>query len=156
MPEFTPRDPQFATRIRASFARQKFMAYLGARLTVIEPGFCEIRLQYREELSQQHGFFHAGVVSTLADNSAGYAAYSLMEAEASILSVEYKINLLAPGAGEALIARSRVVKSGRTLTVCSAEVFAATDDDETLCASALLTMIRLAQTSDEVKYKGKT
>src|SRR5690349_13792470 len=100
------------------------MAFLGAELARVEPGLVEIALPYRAELTQQHGFFHGGIVSTIADTAGGYAAFTLFPADASILTVEYKINLVAPADGERLVARGRVLKPGRTLTVCEFEVAA--------------------------------
>ncbi len=151
METFTPKDPDFETRVRESFERQRFMDYIGARLASVGPGSCEIRLPYRRQLAQQHGFFHGGVVGTLADNSAGYAAFSLMPADATILTVEYKINLMAPGKGEELVARGQVVRVGRTLTVSRADVFAIEDGRESICASVLETLIRLDGQSDGPK-----
>lgn len=148
METFTPKDPDFKTRVRESFERQRFMDYIGALLTDLGPGSCEIRLPYRTELTQQHGFFHGGVVGTLADNSAGYAAFTLMPADATILTVEYKLNLMAPGKGEELVARGQVLRAGRTLTVCKADVYAVEDGKETICASVLETLIRLDGRSD--------
>lgn len=148
METFTPKDPDFKTRVRESFERQRFMDYIGALLTDLGPGSCEIRLPYRTELTQQHGFFHGGVVGTLADNSAGYAAFTLMPADATILTVEYKLNLMAPGKGEELVARGQVLRAGRTLTVCKADVYAVEDGKETICASMLETLIRLDGRSD--------
>lgn len=143
-----PLDPNYEARVRDSFARQPFMGFIGARLTELRPGFCEIQLPYRDELTQQHGFFHAGVIGTLADNAGGYAAYTLMAADASVLSVEYKLNLLAPGSGELLIARAQAVRSGRTLTVCRADVFAVAQGRENLCAIATITLIQLSGKAD--------
>src|SRR5579884_2759954 len=119
---FQPPDPHYEERVRASFARQPFMGLLGAQLIAVGPGSCEIHLPYREDLGQQHGFFHAGTIATIADNAAGYAAYSLMDVGSSILTVEFKLNLLAPGNGTLLIARSQVIKPGRTLTVCLSDI----------------------------------
>ncbi len=124
------------------------MALLGAELTTLRPGFCEIVLPYRKELSQQHGFFHGGIVGALADDAAGYASYTLMDKNASILTVEYKLNLLAPADGELLSARASVVKPGRTLTITRADVFVRKDGVEKLCATALATMMALAGRPD--------
>ncbi len=124
------------------------MALLGAELKTLRPGFCEIVLPYRKELSQQHGFFHGGIVGTLADDAAGYASYTLMEKNASVLTVEYKLNLLAPADGELLAARASVVKPGRTLTVTQADVFVTKGGAEKLCATALTTMMALANRPD--------
>jgi uncharacterized protein (TIGR00369 family) len=117
-----PQDPDFEERVRASFSRQAFMATLGARLAAVTPGEVVIEIERREELTQQHGFLHAGVVAAVADSACGYAALSLMPAGAAVLSVEFKINLMAPAAGERFVAVGQVVRAGRTLTVCSAEV----------------------------------
>jgi uncharacterized protein (TIGR00369 family) len=143
MPAFQPTDPDFAARIRASFARQGFMCMLGAELTVVEPGYCEICLPFRDDLGQQHGYFHAGAMAAVADSAGGYAAYTLMGARDSVLTVEYKVNLLAPGRGEEVVARARVVRPGRTLTVCQVDVFAVAAGVETLCAMMQQTLIRL-------------
>lgn len=147
-PAFVPRDPDFAARVHASFARQGLMATLGAELAAVEPGYCEIRLAFRDGLSQQHGFFHAGAIGAIADSAGGYAAYTLMGAGDSVLSVEYKLNLLAPGRGELLVARARVVRPGRTLTVCQVEVAVVRGGEETLCALAQQTLIRLEDRPD--------
>jgi len=138
-----PRDPAFARRVADSFARQGAMAHLGAELASVGPGAVEIRLPYRAEVSQQHGFFHGGVVATIGDTAGGYAAFTLMPGDASILTVEYKINLVAPAKGQVLVARGRVVKPGRTLSVTSVEVFAVDGGRETLCAVMQQTLICL-------------
>ncbi len=143
-----PRDPAFARRVADSFARQGAMAHLGAELAAVGPGAVEIRLPYRAEVSQQHGFFHGGVVATIADSAGGYAAYSLMPRDASVLTVEYKINLVAPAKGQALVARGRVVKPGRTLSVTAVDVFAVDGGRETLCAVMQQTLICLHGKSD--------
>jgi uncharacterized protein (TIGR00369 family) len=117
-----PRDPQFESRVRASFARQRFMATLGASLERVAPGEVTIVFAHRDELTQQHGFLHAGVMTSIADSACGYAALSLMEAGAGVLSVEFKVNMLAPAVGDRFTATGRVVRSGRTLTVCAGEV----------------------------------
>lgn len=144
----TPSDPDYAARVRASFERQGFMTTLGAELTVLEPGYCEIRLPYRPELSQQHGYFHAGAMASIADSAGGYAAFTLMGANDSTLAVEFKVNLLTPGRGDAAVARARVIRSGRTLTVCQIEVFVERDGQETLCALMQQTVIRMADRPD--------
>jgi uncharacterized protein (TIGR00369 family) len=142
---FQPSDPHYEDRVRTSFARQRFMDFLGAQLKAMHPGYCEIHLPYKEELSQQHGFFHAG---TIADNAGGYAAYSLMDADSTVLTVEFKLNLLAPGRGALLIARGHVIKPGRTLTVCQSDVSVMRDGEEKRCAVAPITLIRLAGKPD--------
>jgi uncharacterized protein (TIGR00369 family) len=135
-------------RVRESFSRQGFMRYLGAEVTALGPGECEIKVPYRQEMTQQHGYFHAGVVAAIADSACGYAAYGLMPATSSVLTVEYKINLVAPAAGEMLIARARVVRSGKTLKICAADVFAVKDGKETLCATTLSTIMAMHDKAD--------
>jgi uncharacterized protein (TIGR00369 family) len=117
-----PRDPDFDARVRASFARQRFMATLGATLERVAPGEVAIALPFRDDLTQQHGFLHAGVVTAVVDSACGYAALSLMEPGAGVVSVEFKINLLAPAVGERFVATARALKAGRTLTVCTGEL----------------------------------
>ena len=140
---FTPADSCFVQRVTASFQRQTVMALIGARLTRVEPGLVEIELPYREDLCQQHGFFHAGITSTIADSAGGYAAFSLFPADASVLTTEFKINLLAPADGESLRALGRVVKPGRNLTVCDVEVFAQKGGGSKLCAKLLQTLMTM-------------
>jgi uncharacterized protein (TIGR00369 family) len=142
--QFQPKDPAFATRVRASFARQKAMVLIGARLTVVEPGYTEIELPFRPELTQQKGFVHGGILGMIADSACGYAAYSLMPATSSLVTVEYKINILAPARG-GLVARGQVIRPGRTLTVTRGEIFMA---DGTHVASMQQTLMMLADTPD--------
>jgi uncharacterized protein (TIGR00369 family) len=127
-------DREHAGRVRASFARQKAMRLIGASLDLVAHGRTEIHLPHAPELEQQHGFIHGGVVGMIADSAAGYAAMSVAAPGASVLTVEYKMNLLAPAAGERLVARGSVLRAGRTLVVTRAEVFAIKDGQETLCA----------------------
>ena len=143
-----PRNVRFAERVHASFDRQNFMRTLGAELVGVAPGFAEIRLPYASALCQQHGYFHGGVIGTLADNAGGYAAFTLMDENDSVLTVEYKMNIVAPGRGEVLIARGQVLRPGRTLTVCEAKVYARDDGDERLCAMALCTLMTLVGQPD--------
>ena len=156
MRDHSVRDLDFASRVRGSFERQAFMSYLGAKIKTLKPGLCEIELPYRPELSQQHGFFHGGVVGTLADNACAYAAYTLTESHASILTVEYKLNLVAPGKGESLLARGKVVKSGRTLSVCEGKVYSVHDGKMTLCAIVTETLLPLPETDDGPGLSEKT
>lgn len=149
MKAYHSADPHYVQRVRDSFARQRVMAYLGAELTAVNPGHCEIRLPYKEELSQQHGFFHGGVIGTIGDSAGGYAAFTLMPADSSVLTVEYKMNLLAPGNGELLIARGQVLKAGRTLVVARADVAVVKDGKETLCATLLQTLITMKGKADQ-------
>jgi uncharacterized protein (TIGR00369 family) len=145
-----PPNPAFAGRVAESFDRQAFMGFLGARLAAVGPGDCAIELPFRPELSQQHGFFHGGVVGTLADNACGYASFTLAPADSSILTVEYKLNLMAPAAGSLLIARGRVVRPGRTLIVARADVSVRRDDGvEKPVATALATLMLMAGMADE-------
>ena len=127
-------DPEFADRVRASFAKQHAMDLIHATLPVVEPGLTEIHLPHWAGVEQQHGFVHGGVVGMIADSAAGYAAMTLVSASASVLTVEYKMNLVALADGEKLIARGKVVRPGRTLVVTQAEVFAVKDGKEKLCA----------------------
>jgi uncharacterized protein (TIGR00369 family) len=147
-PPLEPRDPAFEAKVRDSFARQGIMAHLGATLERVEPGLVEIALPYRRELSQQHGYFHAGVVATIADSCAGYAAFSLMPPDSSVLSIEFKVNLIAPAAGSRLVARGKVVRSGRTITVCAMEAEVEKDGARTPVMVGQATMMRLAGTAD--------
>ncbi len=144
MATFQPNDPGYAARVRESFARQHVMRFIGAELVDLQPGYCEIHLPYRPELSQQDGFFHAGIISTIADSAGGYAGYTLMPTDSRVLTVEYKMNLLAPARGDRLVARGRVIKNGRTLVIAKADVGAIRDGEETLCATLLETLISLA------------
>ncbi len=133
-PQFQPRDAGYAARVRTSFGLQQAMALIGAEIAVIEPGFVEIHLPRKAEITQQHGYIHGGVVGMIADSAAGYAANTLTPADTSVLTVEYKLNLVAPADGQRLIARGEVVKPGRTLIVTRAEVFAIRDEKWVLCA----------------------
>ena len=148
MTRFTPTDDGFAARVRDSFARQTIMELIGAELTGVAPGEAVIELPYRPDLCQQHGYFHAGVTSIIADSAGGYAAFSLFPADASVLTVEFKINLLSPADGERLRAVGRVVKPGRTLTVCDVEVFALKAGESKLCAKLGQTLMCLAGRPD--------
>ena len=139
-----PQDAGFRERIEGSFGRQKAMALIGARLAVVEAGRVEIALPFRDELTQQKGFVHGGIIGMIADSACGYAAYSLMPASASLVTVEYKINILAPGRGE-LRARGEVIRPGRTLTVTRGEVYSA---DGAHVASMQQTLMMLADTPD--------
>ena len=146
--DYTPKDKDFRKKVQDSFGRQKFMDLIGAELVEVNPGYCEIKVPFDETLTQQHGFFHAGVISTLADNTAGYAAFSLMEANSSILTVEFKLNLLAPGKGDSLIGKAKVIKNGRTLTICRSEIYVIQDGNATLCAAGQSTLIELKNKID--------
>lgn len=136
-----PSNPHFQQSIRDSFAAQQLMATIGARLTRIAAGEIEIRVPFRPDLTQQHGFLHAGVVASALDTACGYAAFSLMPQGAGVLTVEFKTNLLAPARGEELIARGRVVRAGRTITVCQAEASMFSGGTETSVATMLATIL---------------
>jgi len=139
----SPVDPDYAARVKDSFRRQKLMAWIGAELAGLGPGQCEIRLPCRPELTQQDGYIHAGIVGTIGDTAAGYAAYTLMPHDAGVLTIEYKMNLVAPAVGESLVARGEVLRAGRTLVVARADVFALKSGAETLCASLLQTLMTM-------------
>ncbi|HZP93541.1 MAG TPA: PaaI family thioesterase [Burkholderiales bacterium] len=143
MSAFDPPDPGYAQRVRASFERQNVMALIGAQLSRVAPGECEIRLPFKPQLAQQHGYFHGGIIGTIADSAGGYAAFTLMPADSSVLTVEYKMNLLAPGNGDLLIARGRVMKPGRTLVVTNVDVTVRKGRRETLCAALLQTLMTM-------------
>jgi uncharacterized protein (TIGR00369 family) len=140
---FKPADPSFAERTRASFARQGIMEYLGARLDKVEPGHVEISLAFRPELTQQHGFFHAGVVATIADSAGGYAGFTLFPADSGVLTVEFKLHLLAAADGERVRAVGEVIRSGRTLTVCRLDAFVDKAGSTTHCATGTQTLMTL-------------
>ena len=139
-----PADPRFEQRCRESFSRQKAMALIGASLTVVEPGYVEIRLPFRDDLTQQKGYVHGGILGMIADTACGYSAFSLMPANCSLVTVEYKINILTPARG-ALVAKGQVVKPGRTLTIARAEVYS---DEGKHVASMQQTLMMLANTPD--------
>lgn len=120
------------------------MKAIGARLTKVAPGDVEIEIAFRDDLTQQHGFLHAGIVTAIVDTACGYAALSLMPAESAVLTIEYKVNFLVPARGERFIARGRVAKPGRTITVCAGDVFALGDGEERLVATMLATLMRLS------------
>lgn len=123
-PPFDPQDPGFEARVRDSFARQGAMRTLGAQLASVAPGRVEIALDWAEGLTQQHGFLHAGIVSAALDSACGYAGFSLMPVEAAVLTIEFKINLLAPAKGQRFRMVGQVIKPGRTITVCEGQAFA--------------------------------
>ena len=128
-------------RVRASFAKQRFMRTLGAVLDEVAPGRVAIRCPVREDLTQQHGFLHAGAIAAVADSACGYAALSLMPPDAGVLSIEFKVNMLSPARGEAIVARAEVIRAGRTIMVCRADVFALADGQEKLVAAMQGTMM---------------
>jgi uncharacterized protein (TIGR00369 family) len=148
MSGFTPRDPDWEARVRASIARQAFMTMLGVEIAHLAPGEVDLALPYRADLTQQHGYFHAGGTATIADSAAGYAALSLYPKGTGVLTTEFKVNLLNPAKGERLVARGRVIKPGRTLTVCRSDVVGIEGTRQTHVATALLSMICLEGLDD--------
>lgn len=149
MNAIAPPDPNYASRVRASFERQQVMAWLGAKLTRLAPGQCEITLPRKPELTQQHGYIHGGIIGTIGDTAGGYAAFTLMPHDASVLTVEYKMNIMAPADGEQLIARGEVIRAGRSLVIARAEVFAVKGGKETHCASLLQTLMTMHGKADQ-------
>ena len=147
--------PDPAAGARRMFALEPFMDYLGAKLTQVVPGRAEIRLAFRPELTQHDGFFHGGIVATLADMAGGAAAYTRVPAGMGALTVEIKINLLAPGVGEALVARGEVLRAGKRLIVCRSDVFTVRAGQETHCATGLMTLM-VAETPSAPATSGQT
>jgi len=146
---FVPADPAYAERVRASFARQGAMRLVGAELVAVEPGYCAIALVPHPEISQQHGYVHAGIVAAIVDAAGGYAGFTLFPADASVLTVEFKLNLLAPAAGDRLVAEGFVVKPGRTLAVTRGEVHAEKRGKRTLVALMQQTLMVMHGKADE-------
>lgn len=147
MMDFVAKDADYEARVRASFARQRVMETIGARLLKVEPGAVEIALAFREDLTQQHGYLHAGIVAAVVDSACGYAAMSLASAGAEVLSIEFKLNLLSPAAGERFVARARVKRAGRSITVCAGDLFAVAGGSEKTVATMLATMMTVAANS---------
>ncbi len=142
MSSWTAQDAEFERRVRESFSRQKAMQLIGASFRRIEPGAVDIAFSFREDLTQQNGYIHAGILTTVADSACGYAAYTLMPAGSEVLSVEFKVNLLRPAEGEEFVAEARVIKAGRTLTVTRCDVYARLGTQAKMVATMLATMIR--------------
>lgn len=147
-PSFQPKDPDFEARVRASFARQRAMATFAIEIARIAPGEVVLAMPFSEALTQQHGFVHGGVVTTALDTACGYAAFSLMPAEAAVLTVEFKVNLLAPAKGERFVFVGRVIKPGRTINVCEAEAFAIDGGKEKLIATMSATIMTVMGRAD--------
>ncbi len=139
--EFKPADAGFEARVRDSFNRQPAMHLIGATLTTVKPGLCEVEMARKPDVTQQHGFVHGGIVGMIADSAAGYAAYSLFPADATVLTVEYKMNLMAPADGDRMLARAQVTRHGRTLTIVAFDVFAEKSGKLLHCATGLATMM---------------
>lgn len=151
--KFEPRDPQWSDKVRDSFARQGVMGLIGATLADVWPGGCEIHLPYRDDLSQQHGFFHAGITSTVVDSAAGYAGFSLMGPNTGVLSVEFKINLLAPADGELMIATGEVVKPGKNLIITRGDAWVVKHGKPIHCAMMQQTLMTMHGKADMEKGK---
>lgn len=143
MAALEPQDPHFESRVRASFERQQAMKTLGIELVAIKPGEVELRMPCLPDYTQQHGFTHAGILSTALDSACGYASFSLMPENAAVLTIEFKTNLLAPAKGDHFSIRGRVVKPGRTITVCESQAFAVTNGKEKLVATMTGTLMAL-------------
>jgi uncharacterized protein (TIGR00369 family) len=150
---FEPRDPEWNAKVRASFNRQTFMQTIGAKLVSLSPGRCEVELPFRADLCQQNGYLHGGLVTTIAANATGYAAFSLMPANSSVLGTEYKINLLNPAAGERFVAVGQVLKPGKVLSVVECDVEAIKAGQKKLIAKMLATMMCLEGVPDEIRNK---
>lgn len=140
-------NPNFVEEIKQSFAKQTIMGLIGGELARVEPGVVEISLTYRSDLTQQHGYVHAGIITTIADSACGYAAYTLMPPNSDVLAVEFKVNLVRPAKGETFLARAEVIKSGRTLTVVRADVHAITGERRELVSIMQGTMMCLQRPS---------
>ena len=147
MPAPEPQDPNYEAKVRASFARQGLMTNIGARISKVLPGEVEIEVAWRQDLTQQQGFVHGAVIAAIIDTACGYASYTLMPADVEVVTVEFKINFIAPAIGEKMIARGRVTKAGKTLTVCAGKAFAVTDGKEKLVATMQATMMTVKQKS---------
>jgi len=145
MTKYEALNPSFAREVNDSFARQSMMSLIDARLTRVEPGRVDITLPFRGDLTQQHGYLHAGIITTIADSACGYAAYSLMPPNADVLSIEFKINLLRPGKGESFVARAEVIRPGKTVTAVRADVFAVNAGNELLIATMQGTIMCLTR-----------
>ena len=148
MTSFEPRDPQFEARVKASFARQQTMKTLGIEIADLRAGEIELRMPHTRAYTQQHGFIHAGIIATALDSACGYAAFSLMPADAAVLTVEFKTNLVAPAKGQYFLFRAHVVKPGRTITVCDAHAFAVDAGQEKLVATMTGTLMALFDRPD--------
>jgi uncharacterized protein (TIGR00369 family) len=148
VPRFEPKDPDYADRVRASFARQAAMKTIGASLAAVEPGRVVIELPWAQELTQQHGFLHAGMVATGLDSACGYAGFSLMPADAAVLTIEYKINLLAPAQGQRFRMEGVVIKPGRTVTVAEGRAWAIEEGREKLIATMACTLMAVVGRAD--------
>jgi len=153
---FQPQDPDYSARVRASFGRQQVMKTLGIEIARLAPGEIELVMTYKPDYTQQHGFIHAGIITTALDSACGYAAFSLMPVGAEVLTVEFKTNLLAPAKGQRFAFRSHVVRPGRTLTVCDARAFSLGDGaEEKLVATMTGTLMAVIGREDVRPREGQ-
>ena len=148
MARFEPRDPDYEAKVRNSFGRQTAMETLGAVMGKVEPGEVEIEMPYRADLTQQHGFIHGGIVTAIVDSACGYAAFSLSAPDTAVLTIEYKVNFVAPAKGQRLLARGEVVRSGATISVCKGDVLAYDGGEEKLVATMLTTLMLMPNRPD--------
>ena len=148
MTVFQPQNSNFEHVVRDSFSRQPFMEFIGARLDVLKPGVCEIVVDRQRGLTQQHGFFHGGLVSSLADSAAGYAAFSLYPENSTVLTVDFKVNFLNPSEGERLRARSEVIRAGKKIFHLKGDVFAEKEGGVVHCLTGMFTMMCMLGKSD--------
>jgi len=142
--EHKPKHENYKRLVEESFQKQGIMKTIGASLDKVEPGECHISLSFSKSLSQQHGYIHGGVISTIADSSAGYAAFTLAPVDSTVLTTEFKINLLSPAKGDKFIAKAKVLKSGKTLQIVSSEVYAVDNGEEKLCAFLTASIMNMA------------
>ena len=148
MAKFEPRDPDYEAKVRTSFGKQTAMQTLGAVIGTVGPGHVEIEMPYRADLAQQHGFIHGGIVTAILDSACGYAAFSLSAPDTEVLTVEYKVNFIAPAKGDRFLARGEVVRSGSTIAVCKGDVLAYDGAQEKLVATMLTTIMLLPNRPD--------
>ena len=148
MPKFEPRDPDFEARVRDSFSRQTAMHPMGAVLGRVAPGEVEVEMPHRTDLAQQHGFIHGGIMTAILDSACGYAALSLSAPDTAVLTVEYKVNFIAPAKGERFVSRGEVLRPGATVTVCKGDMMAFADGEEKLVATMLTTLMLLPNRPD--------
>ena len=144
MQNFNPPDSDFEARVRKGFQKQQLMTTIGAEMTKVAPGEVHMEMPFNDAWTQQHGYIHAAIITGLVDSACGFAAYTLMPADPEVLSVEFKVNLLSPAKGERFRAVGRVIKSGRTLTVCNGEVVAVEKGNEKLIAIMQATMMTVS------------
>ncbi|TNE39052.1 MAG: PaaI family thioesterase [Alphaproteobacteria bacterium] len=149
---FQPLNPDFDAVVRDSFARQPFMSEVGARIALLEPGICEIHVDMRKGLTQQHGFFHGGLVTAITDSAAGYASYSLYPENSTVLTVDLNVKFLKPAQGSLLRARAEVVKTGKTLYISRADAFAEEGEASNHCLTGLFSMMCLPGKPDHINF----